>query len=97
MKAVMLAAGIGARLGSADTKHPPKVLLRFGGKSLLQFHIEILMRYGIDELVLGVGYRHQEIEHHIATLGAQDYVRTVFNDCKKIILNKNLQGSGFME
>ena len=80
MKAVMLAAGIGARLGSADTKHPPKVLLRFGGKSLLQFHIEILMRYGIDELVLGVGYRHQEIEHHIATLGAQDYVRTVFNE-----------------
>jgi choline kinase len=79
MKVVMLAAGIGARLGFTATKPLPKILLRFGGKSLLQFHIEILRRHGIDELVLGVGYRHQEIERQIAALGAQDYVRTVFN------------------
>ncbi len=76
----MLAAGIGARLGFPATKQPPKVLLRFGGKSLLQFHIEILKRHGIDELVLGVGYHHQDIERQIAALGAQDYVRTVFNE-----------------
>lgn len=80
MKVVMLAAGIGARLGITATEHPPKVLLRFGGKSLLQFHIEILKRLGIDELVLGVGYHHQDIERQIAILGAQDYVRTVFNE-----------------
>jgi hypothetical protein len=36
MKVVMLAAGIGSRLGLAGTDHPAKVLLRFGGKSLLQ-------------------------------------------------------------
>ncbi len=80
MKVVMLAAGIGARLGFTATKPPPKVLLRFGGKSLLQFHIEILRRHGMDELVLGVGYHHQEIERQIAALGARDYVRTVFNE-----------------
>ena len=78
MKAVMLAAGVGARLGSA-AEYPPKVLLRFDGKSLLQFHIEILRRHGIDELAIGVGYRHQDIEQEIAALGASDYVRTVFN------------------
>ena len=80
MRVVMLAAGIGARLGCTATKHSPKVLLRFGGKSLLQLHIEILKRYGINELVLGVGYHHQEIEREIAALGAQDFVRTVLND-----------------
>ncbi len=80
MKVVMLAAGIGARLGLTATKHPPKVLLRFGGKTLLQLHIEILRRHGIDELVLGVGYRHQDIERQITALGARDYVRTVFNE-----------------
>jgi choline kinase len=80
MKVVMLAAGIGARLGPALTEHPPKVLLNFGGKSLLQSHIEILKRNGVDELVLGVGYRHQDIERHIAALGANDFVRTVFNE-----------------
>jgi len=76
----MLAAGIGSRLGFAASEHPPKILLRFDGKSLLQFHIEILKRYGIDELVLGVGYRYQDIEREIAALGAQDFVRTVFNE-----------------
>jgi choline kinase len=77
----MLAAGIGSRLGSSTTKQTPKALLRFGGKSLLQFNIEILKRQGIDELVLGVGYHHQEIEREIATLGAEDYVRTLYNEC----------------
>lgn len=79
MKAVMLAAGIGARLGFTAKEPSPKILLRFGGKSLLQHHIEILKRQGIDELVLGVGYRHQDISRQIAELGAQDFVRTVFN------------------
>ena len=80
MKVVMLAAGIGARLGYTVTKPPPKILLRFDGKSLLQYHIEILRRHGIGELVLGVGYHHQDIEREIAALGAQDFVRTVFNE-----------------
>lgn len=80
MKVVMLAAGIGARLGITAIKHPPKILLRFGGKSLLQMHIEIFKRHGIDELVLCVGYEHQEIERQIKELGASDYVRTIFNE-----------------
>ncbi len=80
MKAVMLAAGIGARLGPAVTEHPPKVLLRFGGKSLLQRHVEILRRHGVEELVLGVGYHQEEIEQEIADLRAEDFVRTVFNE-----------------
>ena len=80
MKVVMLAAGIGDRLGYTATQPPPKVLLRFGGKTLLQYHIEILKRQGIDELVLGVGYHHQDIERQIAALGARDFVRTVFNE-----------------
>ena len=45
----------------------------FGGKSLLQLHIEILKRHGIEELVLCVGYRHQDIERQIACLGELQY------------------------
>ena len=37
----MLTAGIGSQLGISATEHPPRVLLRYGGKSLLQFRIEI--------------------------------------------------------
>lgn len=80
MKVVMLAAGIGSRLGLAPTKHTAKILLRFGGKSLLQYHVENFRRLGIDELVLGVGYHHEDIDLEIAAIGAQDFVRTIFNE-----------------
>lgn len=79
MKVVMLAAGVGARLGHSAKEYTPKVLLRFGGKSLLQHHIDIFKRQGIDELVLGVGFHHQDIEREIEVLGAQNFVRTVYN------------------
>ena len=75
----MLAAGVGARLSSSFTESPPKILLRFGGKSLLECHIEIFRRQGIEELVLGVGYKNQDIEREIKALGAGDFVRTVLN------------------
>lgn len=79
MKAVMLAAGLGARLGTSKTRSSPKVLLRFGGKSLLQRHIDILKRHGIEEFVLGVGFHREEIDQEVAALGAEGYVRMVFN------------------
>ena len=47
MKAVMLAAEIGARLGNSQALNLPKILLRFRDRSLLQLHIDILKRYGI--------------------------------------------------
>jgi choline kinase len=78
MKAVMLAAGFGERLElSADA--PPKILLRFGGKSLLQRHAEILQFLGFDELVLGLGNKADQIRREIAELDIGSFVRTV--DC----------------
>ncbi len=74
----MLAAGLGARL-EKGRDFPPKVLMRFAGRSLLERHIEILRYFGIRELVLGVGYRAELIEAEIERLGAADFVRTVFN------------------
>ena len=78
MKAVMLAAGIGARLEKGPD-FPPKVLMQFGGKSLLQRHIDILGFLEVRELVLGVGYRAEMIEAEIDALGVRSFVRTVRN------------------
>jgi choline kinase len=79
MKVVMLAAGIGTRLGPTTAESVPKVLLRFGGKSLLERHIDIFHRLNISELILGVGFHHDEIQQEIDALGAQGFARTVFN------------------
>lgn len=78
MKAVMLAAGVGARLGKgADFK--PKVLLEFGGRTLLERHVAILRHLGFDELVMGVGHQADMIHDAIERIGAAGFIRTVHN------------------
>ena len=72
----MLAAGRGIRL---DGAHPPKILLEFGGKSLLARHVEILQLYGITQLSLGVGYHWAKIDREIAFLGAEEFVKPAHN------------------
>lgn len=53
--AIILAAGVGRRLGAADGK--PKILLEFGGKTLLQRHIEALRANGVTDIALTVGHQ----------------------------------------
>lgn len=74
----MLAAGVGARLGT-ERPHPPKVLLRFGGRSLLSRHLAILRHFGIEELVITKGYRGELIEAELNALSVDGFARTVFN------------------
>lgn len=77
VRALILAAGTGMRLGGGSL--PPKSLLRFGGSSLLARHLEILFDLGVEEVVVGVGYRSDDIRREIASLGYGDRVGTVFN------------------
>jgi choline kinase len=79
MKAIILAAGVGQRLYGDDHNQPPKVLLRFDGKTLLERHIENLRDNGIDELVLVVGYRGDEILGEARAVAGNNYVRGIFN------------------
>lgn len=74
----MLAAGIGDRLGdSADGR--PKVLMRFGGDTLLARHVANLRAAGLDRLIMVTGHNRHMIEEEIDGIGARDFVRTVFN------------------
>lgn len=66
IRAVMLAAGIGRRLQMPEA--PPKVLLRFGGETLLARHLRLLAHCGVTELHLAVGYRAADIRAELARL-----------------------------
>lgn len=77
-KAIILAAGVGDRLG-APWKAMPKALLRFGDRTLLARHIAILKDAGVDEIVIGVGYRADLITAELDAIGAGSMVRTVVN------------------
>ena len=78
MKAIILAAGRGERLGDAAAGRP-KCLLQFGGKTLLQRHIEILNRQTIDRIIIVTGFRHEQIEAALALLESRVPVETVVN------------------
>ena len=79
MKALMLAAGIGRRLYGDDNYEPPKALLRFDGKTLLQRHIEFLQEFGVDELVLIVGHRRDDLLAEADAHAPEGFVRSIFN------------------
>ncbi len=74
----MLAAGVGNRLGNVS-EHRPKVLLEFGGRSLLARHIDALREAGVAGLEIVTGYRAELIEAEIDALGAAGYARTIPN------------------
>lgn len=77
-RALILAAGVGARLGAtADGR--PKALLRFNGKSLARRHLEILSSCGIREVVFGVGYRSDLLAREIAAVDVACAVEMVDN------------------
>ncbi len=78
MKIAMMAAGVGSRL-DPNPDNPPKVLLRFQGKSLLQRHLEILRAQGFDDLTIVVGHQADSIRSELRELGAEHWVETCFN------------------
>lgn len=77
MQAVILAAGVGNRLGELGGDRP-KSLLEFGGRSLLARHLDALAEVGIAGLTVCVGYRREAIEAEIAR-HARVPVTTVYN------------------
>ncbi len=74
MRAVILAAGVGRRLGVEE----PKVLLRFGGRTLLERHLAILAALGVRDVTVGIGHEALAIERALASLGQTD-VSTIYN------------------
>ena len=64
MKAIILAAGVGKRLGPA-AENKPKCLLKFGGRSLLQRHLYNLMSLSVSEIVIVYGYKKNLIDAYI--------------------------------
>jgi choline kinase len=64
-------------LGAADGK--PKILLEFGGKSLLQRHIEALRANGVDDIALTVGHQAGLIRAALERFGEGAKVACVEN------------------
>ena len=79
MRAIILAAGLGLRLQQADKRQLPKCLLQFGGMTLLERHLRLLRGAGVDQIVLALGYRHEQVEAELDRLRWQPRPEIVLN------------------
>ena len=79
MRAIILAAGRGLRLQQTADRQLPKCLLTFGGRSLLERHLQLLEAAGVAEVVLALGFRHELVEAEVARLGSRSRIEIVLN------------------
>lgn len=78
MKAIILAAGIGNRLGEISG-NKPKCLLEFDGISLLRRQLNQLQQYEISDVIVVTGYLANEVIQEIASSGAENITKTIHN------------------
>jgi choline kinase len=92
MKAILLSAGQGSRLGHL-TDDRPKCLIEFGGRSLLDRQLDALAANGVEEAVVVTGFHDELVAAALARRNGGPKVRTIFNPFYKVADNT---GSLFM-
>jgi choline kinase len=80
LRAIILAAGRGIRLQQSEEQQLPKCLLAFEGRTLLERHLLLLRRFGIDEVVLALGFRHELVAAELERLRWTPRPQIVLND-----------------
>ena len=68
MRAILLAAGRGARLQQSTGEQFPKCLLRFDGVTLLERHLRMLDAAGVAQIVLALGFQSKQVEAELDRL-----------------------------
>lgn len=79
MYAIILAAGRGSRLATHNPEGHPKSLMRFGGRSLLARHLDLLAGLGVERADIVVGFEADRIIEHVGTLASRPDVAWHFN------------------
>jgi len=79
MKAVITAAGSGTRLRPL-TDHTPKCLLDIAGYTTLGLSVENILKQGIDEFVLVVGFEHNKIREYLKANYSAAKVEYILNE-----------------
>jgi choline kinase len=92
MKAIILSAGQGSRLGHLVDDRP-KCLIDFTGRSLLDRQLDTLEANGVNEAVVVTGFHDELVQQAVDKRSGGPNVRTIFNPFYKVADNT---GSLFM-
>lgn len=77
MRALILAAGFGTRLGTITDK-TPKALVEVGKQAILDQSIRKLLRAGISEILVNTHYLADQVEDFLSKQSYRELVTTVF-------------------
>ena len=86
MKAIILSAGQGSRLGHLVDERP-KCLIDFNGRPLLDRQLDTLEANGVHEVVVVTGFHDDRVEEALANRSGGPNVRTIFNPFFKVADN----------
>jgi NDP-sugar pyrophosphorylase family protein len=84
MKAMIMAAGKGTRLGKI-TEAIPKVLVEINGKSLLRMAAETCTRYGFEDIIVNIHHKADMVEEEVRRLNRLGF-RIVVSDERDLLL-----------
>lgn len=86
MKAIILSAGQGSRLGHLVDDRP-KCLIDFNGRTLLDRQLDTLAANGVDEAVVVTGFHDELVQQAVAARNGGPGVTTIFNPFYKVADN----------
>lgn len=75
MQAIIMAAGKGSRLGEL-TKDRPKSFVEIKGKKLIDYNLDMLIQYGIKDIIIVTGHMSEFFEDNYAN---HPNIRLVYN------------------
>lgn len=78
MQAIILAAGMGKRLGEL-TKGNTKCMIEVGGETLISRLLQQLDRQHLSRIVMVIGYKAQELRDYLATLPTATPIKFIEN------------------
>lgn len=78
MQAIILAAGMGKRLGEF-TKNNTKCMVEVDGVRLIERALRILERKNLNRIILVVGYQHENLMTFVNSLGIQTKIEFIIN------------------
>ncbi len=100
MKVMILAAGKGTRVQPL-TYEIPKPMIPIMGKPVMDYLVEHLVRYGVDQIMVNVSYLHHKIEEYFGEgqrFGAQiGYSFKGFINDEREVCSKPIGSAGGMK
>jgi choline kinase len=84
---VIMAAGLGSRIPE-HSKHAPKGFISVAGQPIIERSIDILVRYGIQRIIIGTGYK---------ALGFNGLAKCRTEARISCVFNANFENSGSLE